>query len=67
MAASGAPSLVSRTMISMVLLPLGIPAEAIIVILLAIDPVLDPILTLMSTYPNYALTAIIANEHTKSI
>ncbi len=66
MAASGAPSLVSRTMISMVLLPLGIPAEAIIVILLAIDPIVDPILTLISTYPNYALTAIIANEHSKS-
>jgi proton glutamate symport protein len=66
MAASGAPSLVSRTMISMVLLPLGIPAEAIIVILLAIDPIVDPILTLISTYPNYALTAIIANEHPES-
>jgi proton glutamate symport protein len=62
MAASGAPSLVSRTMISMVLLPLGIPAGAIIIILFAIDPIVDPVITLVSTYPNYALTAIIAND-----
>ena len=62
MAASGAPSFVSRTMISMVLLPLGIPAQAVIVILLAIDPLIDPIITLISTYPNYALAAIIAND-----
>jgi proton glutamate symport protein len=62
MAASGAPSIVSRSMISMVLAPLGIPAEAIIVILLAIDPVVDPVITLVSTYPNYAVTAIIAGD-----
>ena len=61
-AASGAPSIVSRGMISMVLAPLGIPAEAIIVILLAIDPLVDPVITLVSTYPNYALAAIIARE-----
>jgi proton glutamate symport protein len=60
MAASGAPSIVSRSMIAMVLAPLGIPAEAIIVILFAIDPVVDPVITLISTYPNYAITAIIA-------
>jgi len=62
MAASGAPSVVSRSMIAMVLAPLGIPAEAIIVILFAIDPVVDPIITLISTYPNYAITAIIASD-----
>jgi len=62
MAASGAPSIVSRSMISMVLAPLGIPAEAIIVILLAIDPITDPVITLVNTYPNYATTAIITYE-----
>ena len=62
MAASGAPSLISRTMISIVLLPLDIPSGAIIILLLAIDPIIDPIITLISTYPNYALTAMIAND-----
>jgi len=66
MAASGAPSIVSRSMISMVLAPLGIPAEAIIVILLAIDPIVDPVITLVSTYPNYAVTAIIAGNGHRS-
>jgi len=67
MAASGAPSIVSRSMIGMVLAPLGIPAEAIIVILFAIDPVVDPIITLVSTYPNYAVTAIIATDTTGDV
>jgi proton glutamate symport protein len=62
MAASGAPSIISRSMISMVLLPLGIPPEAIIVILLTIDPIVDPIITLINTYPNYAATAMIAGR-----
>jgi len=62
MAASGAPSIVSRTMISMVLIPLNIPPEAIIVILLTIDPIVDPIITLINTYPNYAATAMIAGR-----
>ncbi len=64
MAASGAPSIVSRSMICMVLAPLGIPTEAIIVILFAIDPIVDPIITLVSTYPNYAITAMIASDRT---
>ena len=66
MAASGAPSIVSRGMIAMVLVPLGIPAEAIIVILLAIDPLIDPVITLISTYPNYAAAAIIAGNPASS-
>lgn len=60
MAASGAPSIVSRGMITIVLAPLGIPAGAIIVILLAIDPIVDPFITLISTYPNYAIAAVIS-------
>ncbi len=50
----------------MVLAPLGIPAEAIIVILLAIDPIVDPVITLVSTYPNYAVTAIIAGDENRA-
>ena len=60
MAASGAPSIISRTMISLVLLPLGVPSEAIIIILLTVDPITDPIITLVSTYPNYAVAAMLS-------
>jgi len=62
MATSGAPGIVARTMIGLVLTPLGIPSGAIIVILLAIDPVIDPVLTLLNVYPNCASATLIAKE-----
>ncbi len=61
-AGSGAPGIISRTMIALVLEPLGIPSDVIIALLLAIDPIVDPILTLVSTYPNYAASAIICHQ-----
>ncbi len=45
MATSGAPGIIARTMISLVLTPLGIPAGAIIAMLLAVDPVIDQCLS----------------------
>ncbi len=63
MAASGAPSIISRTMIALVLSPLGVPSEAIIVILLTVDPVTDPIITLVSTYPNYTVAAMLSKNN----
>lgn len=62
MAASGASGIVARTMISMVLTPLGIPAQAIIVMLITIDPIIDPIITLINIYPNCAATAVISSD-----
>lgn len=62
MAASGAPSIISRTMIALVLSPLGVPSEAIIIILLTVDPVTDPIITLVSTYPNYTVAAMLSEK-----
>ncbi len=62
MATSGAPGLIARTMIGMVLTPLGVPAAAIIALLLAIDPVIDPITTVVNVYPNLGAAAIIASE-----
>jgi proton glutamate symport protein len=62
MAASGAPGIVARTMIAMVLTPLGIPSQAIIIMLITIDPMIDPITTLINIYPNCAATAVIAGS-----
>lgn len=62
MAASGAPGIIARTMIAMVLTPLGIPAQAIIVMLIAIDPIIDPLTTLINVYPNCAVTAIVSGS-----
>jgi len=67
MATSGAPGLVARTMIVLVLTPLGIPAEAIIAMLLAIDPVIDSITTVINVYPNLVASAIIASDGKEQI
>jgi proton glutamate symport protein len=67
MAASGAPSIISRTMISLVLAPLGVPSEAIIIILLTVDPITDPIITLVSTYPNYTVAAMLSPTKGKNL
>jgi len=67
MAASGAPGIVSRSMIAMVLSPLGIPAGAIIVVLLTIDPIIDPIITLVNTYPNFAVATIFAGRQNENV
>ncbi|MFW5787180.1 MAG: dicarboxylate/amino acid:cation symporter [Halanaerobiales bacterium] len=65
MATSGAPGLIARTMIAMVLTPLGIPSAAIIALLLAIDPVIDPVTTVINVYPNLGAAALIAEQKKK--
>lgn len=62
MAASGAPGVIARTMVAMVLTPLGIPSQAIIVMLIAIDPVIDPLTTLINVYPNCAAAAVVSGN-----
>lgn len=62
MATSGAPGIIARTMIGMVLTPLGIPSAAIVALLLAIDPVIDPLTTVINVYPNLGAAAFIAAE-----
>jgi proton glutamate symport protein len=46
------------TALSAIFLPLGIPAEVAIAILLAIDPIVDPILTLTTVYANCTATVL---------
>jgi len=65
MAASGAPGLVARTMISLVLTPIGIPSTAIIALLIAINPIIDSMTTVINVYPNLAAASIIANDNEK--
>lgn len=62
MATSGAPGIVARTMIGIILIPLGLPSGAIIVILIAIDPIIDPISTLINVYPNCASATVISKK-----
>ena len=59
-AGAGAPGLVSISMVSIVLLPLGLPAQAITILLIAIYPIIDPITTVANVKTNLAIAAVIA-------
>jgi proton glutamate symport protein len=61
-AGAGAPGLVSISMVSIVLLPLGLPAQAIIILLIAIYPIIDPITTVANVQTNLAIGAVIAGR-----
>ena len=62
LAATSAPGLAGLSMISIVLIPLGLPYAVAVILLAAIDPILDPILTTVNVYGNCAATALIAKR-----
>lgn len=49
-AGAGAPVLVSVSMFALVLAPLGLPSETAIVLLLAVIPIIDPVLTMLNVH-----------------
>jgi proton glutamate symport protein len=59
-AGAGAPGMVSIAMISIVLLPLGLPAQAVVVLVMAVYPVIDPITTLTNLSTNSAISVVVA-------
>jgi len=59
-ASAGTPGIVALTMLSLIFTPLGLPLEAAITLMLAIDPIIDPIMTLVNVHTNCAATAVIA-------
>jgi proton glutamate symport protein len=59
-AGAGTPGIVAIAMISIVLGPLGLPSGAIIVMLLAINPVIDPITTMANVHAIVAGTTLVA-------
>jgi proton glutamate symport protein len=61
-ASAGAPGVVALTMISIVLEPLGLPLEVALVLLLAVDPITDPPLTLINVQTNCAACSLIQNS-----
>ncbi len=62
LAATSAPGLAGLSMISIALIPLGLPYAVAVILLAAIDPILDPILTTVNVYGNCAATALIAKR-----
>jgi len=67
MATSGASGVLTLAMMLLVLEPLGLPFEAVLVLFIAIDPIVDPLRTLLIVYVACASSAIISGkeEYTK--
>ncbi len=61
MATSGVTGILTLTMLGIVLEPLQLPLEAVLVLFVAIDPVMDPFRTLGIVHTGIAATALIAD------
>lgn len=62
MATSGATGVLTLTMLDIVLNPLKLPLEAVLILFIAIDPILDPLRTLGIVHTGMAATALIVNQ-----
>jgi proton glutamate symport protein len=59
-ATAGASGIVTLSMLSIVLDPLSLPIEAVLIIFMAIDPIIDPFRTFLIVYVNMAATTLVA-------
>lgn len=64
LASSSAPSIVALSMIAMILDPLGLPSSVAVILLVAIDPVVDPIITALNVQANCALAVVVSGDET---
>lgn len=64
MATSGVTGILTLTMLGLVLDPLRLPLEAVLVLFIAIDPLMDPLRTLGIVHTGMATTAAIAAPQT---
>ncbi len=60
-ASSGATGIATLTTMNVVLQPLGLPLDAVLVLFLAIDPIMDPFRTLCTLHSGIAATTVIAD------
>jgi adenylate cyclase len=66
-ATAGASGIVTISVIGIALAPLNLPVEAVLVIFMAIDPIIDPFRTLLLVYANIAATAVVADRGSPSL
>lgn len=65
-AMAGTPGVASLSLLAALLSPLGVPAELAVVLLVAIDPILDPVVTLMNVQGNITAATIAAPIPTRT-
>lgn len=47
---------------AIILQPLGLPIDVALILLAAIDPIVDPVLTVVNVHANCATTAFVAGD-----
>jgi proton glutamate symport protein len=62
MATAGSSGILTLAMIGIVLGPLGLPVEAVLIVMMAVDAVVDPMRTFLIVYMNIAATALIVRR-----
>lgn len=67
MATSGATGVITLTMLDIVLNPLKLPLEAVLVLFIAIDPILDPFRTLGIVHTGMAATTLVVQPGAQSL
>lgn len=67
MATSGVTGILTLTMLGIVLDPLGLPLEAVLVLFIAVDPLIDPMRTLGIVHTAMAVTTVIADKQESSL
>jgi proton glutamate symport protein len=67
LATAGSSGILTLAMIGIVLGPLGLPAEAVLIVMMAIDMVIDPMRTFLIVYVNIAATALIVRRTTATV
>ena len=65
-ASSGAPGLAALAMLSLLLEPLGLPVGVALILLSAIDPIVDPVFTMLNVHGNCAVSALLAKKNGES-
>jgi proton glutamate symport protein len=61
-AVTGVPAVVGLSMMSIVLDPLGLPTATAVILLIAINPVTDPLLTTVNVMANCTAATLVANK-----
>jgi Na+/H+-dicarboxylate symporter len=61
-ATAGATGLATLSLLSIVLAPLGLPVEAVLILFMTIDTIVDPMRTLLIVHSNMAVGALIAEK-----
>ena len=64
MATSGQSGVLTLTMLSIVLSPLGLPLDAVLVLLIAIDPLINPFRTLIIVGTSITVTSFVSEQTT---